>query len=168
MKETTNDGMPTASAALRRKSRWFMAGALVIAAAAFLVITLGGISKNLVYYWTPTDLHAAGDKAYGATIRLGGMVAPHSVKGRNGVSGLEFDVKDAAGVVHVKSSGIPPQMFRENIGVVVEGTMSRSGYFQCNRLMVSHSNEYRAPKGGHKMSKDELQKLMRTTDGLKD
>src|SRR5664279_4914179 len=99
MKETTNDGMPTASAALRRKSRWFMAGALVIAAAAFLVITLGGISKNLVYYWTPTDLHAAGDKAYGATIRLGGMVAPHSVQGRNGASGLEFDVKDATGIV---------------------------------------------------------------------
>src|SRR5881628_1293411 len=117
---------------------------------------LGGINKNLVYYWTPTDLHAAGDKAYGATIRLGGMVAPHSVKGRNGASGLEFDVKDATGIVHVKSSGVPPQMFRENIGVVVEGTMTRSGYFQCNRLMVSHNNEYRAPKGGHAMTKEEL------------
>lgn len=168
MKETNNDGMPTASAALRRKSRWFMAGALVIAAAAFLVITLGGISKNLVYYWTPTDLHAAGDKAYGATIRLGGMVAPHSVQGRNGASGLEFDVKDATGIVHVKSSGVPPQMFRENIGVVVEGTMTRAGYFQCNRLMVSHNNEYRAPKAGHAIDKKELQKLMRSTEGLKD
>src|SRR5712671_5521821 len=159
---------PTASAQSRRQTRLFMLGAFAVAALAFVVISAGGISKNLVYYWTPTDLHAAGDKAYGATIRLGGMVAPHSVQGRNGASGLEFDVKDAAGIVHVKSSGIPPQMFRENIGVVVEGTMSRSGYFQCNRLMVSHSNEYRAPKGGHQMSKDELQKLMRTTDGLKD
>src|SRR5712671_3238481 len=159
---------PTASEAMRRKTRRFMIGAFAAAAVAFLVIAYGGISKNLVYYWTPTDLHAAGDKAYGATIRLGGMVAPKSVRGRSGTSGLEFDVKDATGIVHVKSSGVPPQMFRENVGVVVEGTMTRSGYFQCNRLMVSHSNEYRAPKGGHKMSKDELQKLMRTTDGLKD
>jgi cytochrome c-type biogenesis protein CcmE len=158
----------TASAASRRKTRLFMVGAFLVAAVAFVVISAGGINKNLVYYWTPTDLHAAGDKAYGATIRLGGMVAQNSVKGRTGASGLEFDVKDATGIVHVKSTGVPPQMFRENIGVVVEGTMTRSGYFQCNRLMVSHSNEYRAPKSGHRMNKDELQKLMRTTEGLKD
>ena len=162
------DSKATATALSRRKTRLFMIGAFAAAIAAFLVIAYGGISKNLVYYWTPTDLHAAGDKAYGATIRLGGMVAPHSVKGHTGVSGLEFDVKDATGIVHVKSTGVPPQMFRENVGVVVEGTMTRSGYFQCNRLMVSHNNEYRAPKGGHKMSKEELQKLMQSTEGLKD
>lgn len=159
---------PTASTQSRRQTRLFMLGAFAVAAIAFVVISAGSINKNLVYYWTPSDLHAAGDKAYGATIRLGGMVAQHSVKNPTGASGLEFDVKDATGIVHVKSTGVPPQMFRENVGVVVEGTMTRSGYFQCNRLMVSHSNEYRPPKGGHKMNKEELQKLMRTTEGLKD
>jgi cytochrome c-type biogenesis protein CcmE len=158
----------TATAAMRRRNRLFMLGAFLVAGAALAVIAAGGISKNLVYYWTPTDLHAAGDKAYGATIRLGGMVVPHSVSRPNGVSGLEFDVKDATGIVHVKSTGVPPQMFRENVGVVVEGTMTRSGYFRCDRLMVSHSNEYRAPKGGHKMDRKELEKLMRSTEGLKD
>ena len=159
---------PTASDLMRRRARWFMLIAFVVAAVAFVVIAAGGINKNLVYYWTPSDLYANGSKAYGATIRLGGMVAPHSVKGRNGVSGLEFDVKDATGIVHVKSTGVPPQMFRENIGVVVEGTMTRSGYFQCNRLMVSHNNEYRAPKAGHAVNKEELQKMMKSTEGLKD
>jgi cytochrome c-type biogenesis protein CcmE len=156
----------SASDAMRKKTRLFMIAAFAVATIAFIVIAAGGINKNLVYYWTPTDLHAAGDKAYGATIRLGGMVAPHSVKNHTGVSGLEFDVKDATGMVHVKSNGIPPQMFRENIGVVVEGTMSRSGYFQCNRLMVSHNNQYRAPKAGHPMNKEELEKLMKTTEGM--
>jgi cytochrome c-type biogenesis protein CcmE len=151
---------------MRRKTRMFMIIAFAVAAAAFIVIAWGGINKNLVYYWTPTDLHAAGDKAYGATIRLGGMVSKGSIKTLGGVSGLEFDVHDAAGIVHVKSSGVPPQMFRENIGVVVEGTMTRGGYFQCNRLMVSHNNEYKAPKGGHPIDKKELEKLMRTTEGL--
>jgi cytochrome c-type biogenesis protein CcmE len=42
----------------------------------------------------------------------------------------------------------PPQMFREGIGVVVEGTYSASAVFTTNRLMVNHSNEYRAPDGG--------------------
>jgi len=156
----------TASDQMRRKTRRFMLIAFGVALVAFIVIAWGGINKNLVYYWTPTDLHAAGDKAYGATIRLGGMVTPGSIKNRSGVSGLEFDVHDAAGVVHVKSAGVPPQMFRENIGVVVEGTMTRGGYFQCNRLMVSHNNEYKAPKAGHPIDKKELEKLMRSTDGL--
>jgi cytochrome c-type biogenesis protein CcmE len=157
---------PSASDAMRKKTRRFMIAAFAVAVIAFIVIAYGGINKNLVYYWTPTDLHAAGNKAYGATIRLGGMVAAGSIKNRTGVSGLEFDVKDAAGLVHVKSAGIPPQMFRENVGVVVEGTMTRGGYFQCNRLMVSHNNQYRAPKNGHPMNKQELEKLMKTTEGL--
>jgi cytochrome c-type biogenesis protein CcmE len=151
---------------MRRTTRRFMIIAFAVAAVAFIVIAWGGINKNLVYYWTPTDLHAAGDKAYGATIRLGGMVTPGSIKNRSGVSGLEFDVHDATGIVHVKSAGVPPQMFRENIGVVVEGTMTKAGYFQCNRLMVSHNNEYKAPKSGHPIDKKELEKLMRTTEGL--
>ena len=147
-------------------TRRFMIVAFAVAAVAFIVIAWGGINKNLVYYWTPTDLVANGDKAYGATIRLGGMVSAGTIKNHAGVSGVEFDVHDGAKAVHVKSSGVPPQMFRENIGVVVEGTMSRSGYFQCNRLMVSHSNEYRAPKGGHQMNKQEFEKMMKTTEGL--
>jgi len=151
---------------MRRKTRRFMIIAFAVAAVAFIVIAWGGINKNLVYYWTPTDLHAAGDKAYGATIRLGGMVSPGSIKNHQGVSGLEFDVHDGGGIVHVKSSGVPPQLFRENIGVVVEGTMTRGGYFQCNRLMVSHNNEYKAPKAGHPIDKKELEKLMRSTEGL--
>ena len=147
---------------MRRRSRWFMAGAFAVAAIAFIVIAAGGINKNLVYYWTPTDLHAAGDKAYGATIRLGGMVAAGSIRKNQGVSSMtEFDVKDASGIVHVKSAGVPPQMFRENIGVVVEGTMVRDGYFKCNRLMVSHGNEYRAPKSGHPMDKKAMEKYIK-------
>ena len=165
---TTVTNTPTASDLMRRRTRRFMLIAFAVAAIAFIVIAWGGINKNLVYYWTPTDLHAAGDKAYGASIRLGGMVAPGSIKNHTGVSGIEFDVKDATGIVHVKSAGVPPQMFRENIGVVVEGTMTRSGYFQCNRLMVSHNNEYKAPKAGHPVDKQDLEKMMKSTEGLKD
>lgn len=153
---------PSASDDMRRRSRMFMIGAFVVAAIAFIVIAAGGINKNLVYYWTPTDLQAAGDKAYGATIRLGGMVAPGSIRKNPGTtSALEFDVKDGGGIVHVKSAGVPPQMFRENIGVVVEGTMVRGGYFKCNRLMVSHNNEYRAPKNGHPVDKKQMEKYIK-------
>jgi cytochrome c-type biogenesis protein CcmE len=56
-------------------------------------------------------------------------------------------------------------MFRERIGVVVEGTMSPAGHFEGRRLMVSHSNEYRAPDDP---ARADAKELMRTTEGLKD
>lgn len=144
-----------------RKNRWFLVGALAVAGAAFVMITAGGIDKNLVYYWNPSELHAAGPKAFGATIRLGGLVAPGSLLQGQG-SGLEFDVTDGKQKVRVRSKGVPPQMFRERIGVVVEGTMTAGGTFECSRLMISHSNEYRAPDDQEGADKLDVRKLMRS------
>ena len=145
-----------------KRSRIFLLAALAVAAIAFAVVAGSGISRNLVYYWSPTDITHAGDKAYGATIRLGGQVAPGSIRMGNG-SLLDFDVTDHATTVHVKSNGVPPQMFREGIGVVVEGTMEHGGYFQSDRLMVSHNNEYRAPKAGETIN---AKQLIKSTKGL--
>ena len=146
------------------RGRWFAVAALTAAAGAFVAITAGGIGQNLVYYWGPTELHAAGKKAVGASIRLGGLVADHSIVRTPGSSAVEFDVIDRpGGRVHVKCTGVPPQMFRERIGVVVEGTMSPAGHFEGRRLMVSHSNEYRVPGEGEKV---DVRKTMRTTQGM--
>ena len=151
----------TATAQQRRKGRWFMLATLIVSGGAFAVIAASGINDNLVYYWTPTDLHANGTKAYGATIRLGGMVSAGSIK-KVGGSTVEFDVHDGVKTVHVKTMTVPPQMFREHIGVVVEGTMVQGGYFQSNRLMVSHDNEYKAPDAGHPVERKELDKMLQT------
>ncbi len=147
-----------------KRPRLFAFGALAVALAALLAITVGGIGKNLVYYWGPTELRAAGEKAYGASIRLGGLVADGSIVRGDGPSGLEFDVVDRqGGRVHVRCTGVPPQMFRERIGVVIEGTMAREGHFQGHRLLVSHGNEYRAPSDDERIA---IEKLMKSTEGL--
>jgi hypothetical protein len=67
--------------------------------------------------------------------------------------------------VHVRANGVPPQMFREGIGVVVEGTMTPDGHFEGNRLMVSHDNEYQAPEETATTLPTPRQ-LMRSTAGL--
>ena len=145
--------------------KWFALGAVLVAAVAFAIITVGGIGENLVYYWSPSELVDAGDKAYGATIRLGGQVKGGTIEWSNQSSELAFEVTDNSRSVRVRSTGVPPQMFREGIGVVVEGTMTRDGFFECNRLMVSHGNDYEAPKEGEPVDAKEL---MRTTEGLGD
>jgi cytochrome c-type biogenesis protein CcmE len=127
-------------------------GALLVAGAALAFIAFGDMGKNLVYYWTPSEMLAAGSKAYGATIRLGGIVQKGTIAWDSGHTELSFrvatDPTPTAQSVLVKERETPPQMFREGIGVVVEGTLDKSQVFTSNRLMVNHSNEYRPPKPG--------------------
>jgi cytochrome c-type biogenesis protein CcmE len=120
--------------------------ALAVAAGALGFIAFGNLGENLVYYWSPTEMQAAGAKAQGATIRLGGLVAPSSLHQSD--AGITFDVTDGTCTIPVHTTAIPPQMFREGIGVVVEGTVASDGVFTSNRLMVKHDNQYKAPTAG--------------------
>ncbi len=146
-----------------KRIRWFAVAALAVAGGAFAFIALGGLGENLVYYWDTSELRAAGNKAVGATIRLGGQVVPGSIEFNEGTSHLAFAVTDGKEQVAVRSTGVPPQMFRENIGVIVEGTMTSAGHFESHRLMVSHGNEYQAPTEGEPVDTHEL---MKTAEGI--
>ncbi|WP_342374289.1 cytochrome c maturation protein CcmE [Myxococcus stipitatus] len=139
------------------RNRLFALGALLVAGAGLGFVAFGNIGENLVYYWSPSEMLAQGDKAYTATIRLGGVVQPGSIQWNAEHTTLHFrvanDVTEGAASVLVRSTETPPQMFRDKIGVVVEGTYDASGVFSSNRLMVNHSNEYRAPKEGEDPNK---------------
>src|SRR4029450_14008822 len=118
----------------RSNTRLFAVGALLVAGIAFVMIAAGGIGKNLVYYWGPTEVHAAGDKAMGATIRLGGFVKEGSIAAGAGRAGVNVHgIGRHAGLVRVRAAEVPPQRFRERIGVVVEGTMTSGGTFESRR-----------------------------------
>lgn len=120
--------------------------AMLVAGVALGCVGFGNLGENLVYYWTPTEMVEAGSKARGATIRLGGMVEAGSV--RNDGSTLSFRVTDGTTSVPVHTQAIPPAMFREGIGVVVEGSVDETGHFTSKRLMVKHDNQYKAPQPG--------------------
>jgi cytochrome c-type biogenesis protein CcmE len=130
------------------KRRLFLVASLAMAGAALAFVSFGNIGENLVYYWDPSQLVQAGDKSIGATIRLGGVVQEGSLDWQPDATELHFEVTDGKQTVAVHNRGAPPQMFREGIGVVVEGTMTKAGVFESRRLMVKHSNEYRAPTEG--------------------
>jgi cytochrome c-type biogenesis protein CcmE len=122
--------------------------ALVAVLAAFAYLLYGGIGENLVYFLSPKELLAKGTAAYDVPVRLGGQVVPGSVQWNAERLELHFRVTDGAEQVRVRSKGAPPQMFRDGMGVVVEGRYRRDGEFESHNLMVKHSNEYRAPKPG--------------------
>ncbi len=125
-----------------------IAGAVIILS-GFGYLLYGGIGDNLVYFLTPAELLERGELAYDAPVRLGGQVNPGTVVWDADALDLNFELTDGGTQVTVHSRGAPPQMFRDGIGVVVEGKLTRAGVFESTNLMVKHSNEYRAPPEGH-------------------
>jgi cytochrome c-type biogenesis protein CcmE len=131
------------------RRRATLAVAVVIILGAFGFLLYGGIDKNVVFFLTPQELLSRGTAAYDVPVRLGGLVAPGSVKWDAEKLDLRFVVMDSGGQsVNVHSTGAPPQMFRDGMGVVVEGRYHKSGVFESTNLMVKHSNEYRKPEHG--------------------
>ncbi len=139
--------------------------AVLIAGGALTFLAMGGIGENLVYYWSPSELKEAGEGARGATVRLGGLVAPGSIeRGDDGLA-LRFAVTDGTETVAVTASTVPPAMFREGIGVVLEGELAGDGTFHTERLMVKHDNEYRAPEEEDGRSMEDLVKSLQLENG---
>lgn len=123
----------------------------VIILSGFTYLLSGQIGSNLVYFLTPTEVLAKGPGIYGKPIRLGGLVQPNSVAWDAAALDLQFTMIDGEGgssKIRVHARKAPPAMFREGMGVVVEGQMTHAGTFESTNLMVKHSNEYRAPEHG--------------------
>jgi cytochrome c-type biogenesis protein CcmE len=116
--------------------------------AAFAWLLFGGLEKNVVFFLTPQELLAKGTDGVGVPVRLGGLVKPGSVQWDAQALDLRFTVTDGAREMQVRSTGAPPQMFRDGMGVIVEGRIGAVGVFEASNLMIKHSNEYRPPKPG--------------------
>lgn len=121
--------------------------AFLVGAAALAFVSFGTMGEDLVYYLSPTEL-VAKDGAVDARVRLGGMVEPGSVAWTPDDQRLAFRVTDGTATIPVEGKGAPPQMFREGIGVVVEGKLGADGVFRSNTVIVKHNNEYRPPEEG--------------------
>jgi cytochrome c-type biogenesis protein CcmE len=134
-----------------KSARFGWIAGIVVILSGFGYLLYGGIGDNLVYFVSPEELYARGDAAWDTPVRLGGQVQPGSVEWNAETLDLRFVLVDGGHWVTVRSRGAPPQMFRDGIGVVVEGRLRAGGeVFESTNLMVKHSNEYRAPEDGSK------------------
>ncbi|MGB5295790.1 MAG: cytochrome c maturation protein CcmE [Thermoanaerobaculia bacterium] len=144
----------------RNRRRILAVIAILVAAGVLAFLAFGGIGENLVYYWSPSELEASGDKALGATIRLGGLVEPGSIQHSEDGLTLKFAVTDGEASIPISTKSVPPAMFREGVGVVVEGSVNRAGQFETQRLLVKHDNQYQAPGEGESLDRAEMMKSM--------
>ena len=79
-------------------------------------------------------------------LRLGGRVEPGSFV--DGGETVSFRVQDCDTFVDVTHSGVPPQLFQEGIGVVLEGTWD-GGSFVSDTMIVKHDEQYRSDEADY-------------------
>lgn len=104
------------------------------------------LSSNLVFYLTPSEaLDQRQDFSDGERFRLGGLVTVGSISPTT--DGVSFTIGDGATSIQVVHTGTPPQLFQEDVGVVVEGSW-RGSEFHSDVLLVRHDEQYRAPDAG--------------------
>ena len=116
-------------------------GVVALGVAAALV--LAAFEKNLVFFFTPSQV-AAHEAPQGRSFRIGGMVVPGSLK-REGVN-VEFTVTDTAKSMRVTYRGQLPDLFREGKGVVAQGQLGADGMFRANEVLAKHDENYMPPE----------------------
>ncbi len=126
---------------MKRYAKFVIPAVLLI---GVLVILMVNLNSSLVYYNTPAEVEAR--EGSDSRLRLAGRVTPGSVAEESAT--VTFVVEDCDTSVAVVHTGVPPQLFAEGIGVVVEGTWDGT-LFESDTMLVKHDEQYRADAGDY-------------------
>src|SRR5687768_5177853 len=85
----------------RRTRRLKLLIGVVVIAACVGYLIYGGIQETIVYFVTPSELHAKGTSAYGKSLRLGGLVKEGSWHKEPGTLFHSFELVDDTSTVKV-------------------------------------------------------------------
>ena len=126
------------------KNRRFVIGGLIILAALTYII-YGGAKEAIVYFVTPSELRAKEKTSTDKFLRMGGMVVKGSLQKDVKNLTYRFELTDGSASIPVFFKGVPPDLFADGKGAVVEGRLSSNGVFQASTIMAKHSEEYSPP-----------------------
>jgi len=119
-----------------------LAVSILVIAGGLLYLGLGQFGQNLVYFFTPSEVVGFSPDYYGKKIRVGGMVVQGSLKIVPNSLRMTFDLTDGSAAIPVDFEGIPPDLFKEGKGAVVEGYWDHQKRFHSNLIMAKHSEDY--------------------------
>jgi cytochrome c-type biogenesis protein CcmE len=122
---------------------------LLIAIAAVLgavLLAMSALRDQASYFYAPADVAKQGaplDRA----VRIGGMVKRGSIRRASDGVTIDFVVGDeTAATIPVRFTGIAPDLFKENSGVVAEGRFQPSGLFVADEILAKHDENYMPPQ----------------------
>jgi cytochrome c-type biogenesis protein CcmE len=126
----------------RRKGQKVKAGALLAAVLGIgAVVLFQGLSNATTFFCNADEVNVKESCTSDKRFRLQGLVDSGSVE--RGERSADFTVSYGDATIPVSHRGDPPELFQEGISVVLEGRMV-GDTFQSDRIMVKHSEQYKA------------------------
>ena len=124
----------------RKQKRLSVIGGAMVFLALASGLTLYALGQKTSYFFMPSDLQTVTLEP-GQRIRLGGLVEKGTVMRGEGTD-VAFAVTDQVHSVQVAYTGILPDLFREEQGVVTEGTLRADGVFVADSVLAKHDENY--------------------------
>lgn len=132
-------------------------GVAVLGLAGFFMYR--ALGSSLVYFVTPSEYAADVAEFSGRRLRLGGIVEPGTVRFDDQDLQLTFMITDTVRSYPVSHKGAPPELFKEGMGVVVEGKFDGDEFYGDN-VLVKHSEQYEQPQAGEPVDVQELKESL--------
>ncbi len=124
----------------RKKKRAIIIGAAVSILNLAGLLVVRAMRENVVFFHTPSDI-AEGRMTEGVRTRIGGLVERNSVVRQPNGLDIAFRITDGRNTIDVSYQGILPDLFREEQGVVAEGSIE-NGAFRAATILAKHDENY--------------------------
>tara|TARA_B100001250_G_scaffold251718_1_gene216389 strand:+ start:226 stop:648 length:423 start_codon:yes stop_codon:yes gene_type:complete len=107
-------------------------------------LVLKSLEDNVVYFISPTEIKELGEIDYDKKYRVGGMVKKNSIFMNS--DQISFTITDFKNEIDVKFSGIMPNLFSEEKGVVAEGFLKDKNFLEASKILAKHDENYMPPE----------------------
>jgi cytochrome c-type biogenesis protein CcmE len=134
-------------------------GGGVAALALSATLVLSAFQKNLVFFFSPSQV-VSKEAPQNRTFRIGGLVEAGSVKREADGLTTRFVVTDTANRIPVSYKGALPDLFKEGKGVVSQGKLGADGVFVASEVLAKHDENYMPPEAAHAL--EQAQKAQKT------
>ena len=124
----------------RRATRLMWIGVIGAVMATAVGISMYALRSGISFAMSPSELKAANVPA-GQRVRLFGLVEEGSVNRGEGLN-VKFTLTDPDAKIVVEFNKILPDLFREQQGIITEGSLGNDGVFRADTVLAKHDENY--------------------------
>jgi len=135
------------------KSRIILLVTLIAVSVFTIFLVFKGLEKNIVYFFSPTEIYNKSNISFDEKIRIGGLVKEKSVKKE--LNSIKFIITDLKNEIIVSYKGSIPNLFSEGKGIIAEGVLKDKKYFIAESILAKHDENYMPPEVSKALKKSE-------------
>jgi cytochrome c-type biogenesis protein CcmE len=127
-----------------KQQRIIFVSSIILISLISLIYIITNFNNNIVFFYSPNEMEKI--KNAKNIIRVGGMIVKNSIKKIDATT-TEFVITDYAENLAITYSGILPDLFREEQGVVAKGQFNiENNKFYTQELLIKHDENYMPPE----------------------